>query len=232
MHSLLIIAAFLPLVFACAPNASPEAKGPSADEIQSRLLRISESALAAKKSADKPALPWETLATMLPDSLGTVTATGAATGHVDATTTHISKAKRSYSHAAQAVKIELMDVTRAPGVMLAFMLQRGAVQRPAVPTGNPAVVTPAPPAESIHEATSIGPHPALTRITPATQESVVTLALTQRFVVEVRVTPSTTATDATRIAAALPLSAIEALAVPAPPGPSTADDNTVPSTLP
>ncbi len=193
------------LASACNQNAEPvKPKGPSAQEIEQRLLRISEAALAARPAPDATVQPWTRLAAVLPDAIGKLTASAPATGHTDTIGTQISKASRSYVVDKQTATIEVMDVARAPSVMLAFLLQQSAAKDPSAATEDGSKVT----------ATNVGVLPALTRYAPTAREGHVTVAVANRFIVELRLSPTPNIEEAARIAGALPLEAIAALASP------------------
>jgi len=205
-NSALGLVLLLTLPNACARKAppAPAAQGPSAKEIEARLLRISEAALAAKKYSGLTARGWESLGAMLPASLGQLHATGAATGHLDSAATKTSKATRRYASTSQTAKIEVLDVVEANGVLLAFMLQQAAAEGH---HGQPAQAASEPFSVSL----AVGPHPALARYTPATRESIITIAVAKRFLIELTLTPSSGTGEALGIARTLPLGAFAAV---------------------
>lgn len=201
------LAATLALMWLSACNSSAEpAKptGPSPQEIEQRLLRISETALAARAGSEPPAQPWASLAAVLPDAIGKLTASAPATGHTDTAATQISKANRTYVADGQTAEVQVMDVARAPSVLLAFLLQQSASQQPNAVAEDGSKIT----------STNVGQHPAITRYASVSRTAHVTIAVAKRFVVELRLSPTPSIEEAARIAGALPLEAIAALATP------------------
>lgn len=192
---------------ACKGNEPEVQQGPTAQDIEERLKRISEAAIVAKQSASVPVIAWESLAALLPDSLGKVTATAPASGHYDADGTRLSKTTRSYALDDAKIEIDLMDSVRASGVMLAFALQQAAAQRQTAAQKQPT-------AETNVIAANVATYPALVRMNTTTQEATVTLALAHRFLIEVRVAPTDSAQTALLIANALPLATIVGLIPP------------------
>jgi hypothetical protein len=168
------------------------------------LLRISETALIAKKNNGLTARPWELLGAILPDSIGPLRAVSVPSGHFDRDGTKVSKATRDYASGTQVVKVEAMDAVEANGVLVAFMVQQAAAEpyRATNELSDGAPVT---------ASLQIGPHPALARYTPASHQCVITAAVAHRFIIEVNVTPSIGIHEALAIARALPLGAFASL---------------------
>lgn len=200
------VALCIGLITACDRKSAtaPATKAPSAKEIETRLLRISEVALVAKKNSGLTAHPWKSLGAILPDSIGVLRAIGEPTGHLDRDVTKVSKATRHYASNVHTVKVEVMDVVEANDVLLAFMLQQAAAD--ANSTSRLQTST-----EPVSASLNVGPYPALGRYTPATRQSIITLAIAKRFILELSVTPSTGVNEALAIARTLPLGAFATL---------------------
>lgn len=191
------------LAAACSSGKdAPKQAGPSAQELEQRLLRISEAAIVSKQATDSPLCPWEKLATTLPDTLGRLVAVAPATGHTDDDTALMSKATRAYAAEGQTVTLELLDAAHSPSLLMAFMLQHAATAQNRDTKGDQG--------EELN-ATRIGAHHTLTRYNAQSREASAQVMLAQRFLIEVRLAPGDNENAALQIASALPLSAIAAL---------------------
>lgn len=184
---------------ACSSSKVPKKEGPSAQDLEQRLLRISEAAIVAKQAAESPLCPWEKLAATLPDTVGRLVAVGPAAGHTDNDATLMSKATRGYVTEGQAVTLELLDSAHSPSVLMAFMLQHAATAQNRDAKSDSG--------EEL-KATRIGEHHALSRYNARSREGTVQVMVAQRFLLEVRLTPGDNANEALQVASTLPLDAI------------------------
>jgi len=201
---------------ACSSTkAPPKKEGPSAQDLEQRLRRISEAAIVARQATEFPLCPWEKLASTLPDNVGRLVAVGPAAGHTDDDATLMSKATRGYVADGQAVTLELLDSAHSPSVLMAFMLQHAATAQNRDSKSDSG--------EEL-KATRIGEHHALTRFNAKSREATVQVMVAQRFLVELRLTPGDNANEALQVASALPLDAIAAL------DPRTAEPSDAPAT--
>lgn len=189
-------------ISACSSSTEPKKEGPSAQDLEQRLLRISEAAIIAKQAAESPLCPWEKLATTLPDTVGRLVAVGPAAGHTDNEATLTSRATRGYAAEGQSATLELLDSAHSPTVLMAFMLQHAATAQNRDGKNDSG--------EELG-ATRIGEHHALTRYDVRSRKATVQVMVAQRFLLEVHLTPGDNANAALLVASALPLDAIAAL---------------------